>query len=151
MRGVIQRVSVASVTIEQETVAKIERGFLILLGISHSDSEAEANYLARKIAGLRLFEDADGKTNLGLKDVGGAALVVSQFTLYADVRKGRRPSFIDAARPEQAQPLYARFCELLAAEGIVVQQGVFQAHMQVALVNDGPVTLVLDTEQLMRG
>jgi len=151
MRGVIQRVSVASVTIEQEIVAKIERGFLILLGVSHSDGEAEANYLARKIAGLRLFEDTEGKTNLGLKDVGGAVLVVSQFTLYADVRKGRRPSFIDAARPEQAQPLYARFCELLAAEGIVVQQGVFQAHMQVALVNDGPVTLVLDTEQLMRG
>lgn len=151
MRGVIQRVSVASVTIEHEIVAKIERGFLILLGISHSDSEAEATYLARKIAGLRLFEDAEGKTNLGLQEVGGAALVVSQFTLYADVRKGRRPSFIDAARPEQAQPLYARFCELLAAEGIDVQQGVFQAHMQVALVNDGPVTLVLDTEQLMRG
>ena len=151
MRSIIQRVSEASVTVDGEIVAKIERGFLILLGISHSDKEAEVNYFARKIAGLRLFEDAEGKTNLGLNDVGGAALVVSQFTLYADVRKGRRPSFIDAARPEQAQPLYLRFCELLAAEGITVQRGVFQAHMQIALVNDGPVTLVLDTEQLMRG
>jgi D-aminoacyl-tRNA deacylase len=151
MRSVIQRVSAASVAVNNEIVAKIERGFLILLGISHSDNEAEANYLARKIAGLRLFEDAEGKTNLGLNDVGGAALVVSQFTLYADVRKGRRPSFIDAARPEQAQPLYLRFCELLTAEGITVQRGIFQAHMQVALVNDGPVTLVLDTEQLMKG
>jgi len=151
MRGVIQRVSAASVTVDGEIVAKIERGFLILLGISHSDKETEAGYLARKIAGLRLFEDAEGKTNLGLHEVGGAALVVSQFTLYGDVRKGRRPSFIDAARPEQAQPLYLRFCELLAAEGIIVQRGIFQTHMQVALVNDGPVTLVLDTEQLLRG
>jgi D-tyrosyl-tRNA(Tyr) deacylase len=150
MRAVIQRVSEATVTVEGERVAHIGRGFLILLGISHSDNEAEAAYLARKIAGLRLFEDAEGKTNLGLGDMNGEALVVSQFTLYADARKGRRPSFTDAARPEQAQPLYLRFCELLAAEGIPVQRGIFQAHMQVALVNDGPVTLWLDTEQMMR-
>ncbi len=150
MRAVIQRVSEASVTVEGEQVAQIGRGFLILLGVSHSDGEAEAAYLARKIAGLRLFEDAEGKTNLGLSDVGGEALAVSQFTLYADARKGRRPSFTDAARPEQAQPLYRRFCELLAAEGIPVQRGIFQAHMQVALVNDGPVTLWLDTAQMMR-
>ena len=150
MRAVIQRVSEARVTVEGEQVAQIGRGFLILLGVSHSDGEAEAAYLARKIAGLRLFEDAEGKTNLGLSDVGGEALAVSQFTLYADARKGRRPSFTDAARPEQAQPLYRRFCELLAAEGIPVQRGIFQAHMQVALVNDGPVTLWLDTAQMMR-
>lgn len=150
MRAVIQRVSEASVTVEGEQVAQIGRGFLILLGVSHSDSEAEAAYLARKIAGLRLFEDAEGKTNLGLSDVGGEVLAVSQFTLYADARKGRRPSFTDAARPEQAQPLYRRFCELLAAEGIPVQRGIFQAHMQVALVNDGPVTLWLDTTEMMR-
>jgi len=150
MRAVIQRVSEARVTVEGQQVAQIGRGFLILLGISHSDGEAEAVYLARKIAGLRLFEDAEGKTNLGLSDVGGEALAVSQFTLYADARKGRRPSFTDAARPEQAEPLYRRFCELLAAEGIPVQRGIFQAHMQVALVNDGPVTLWLDTAEMMR-
>lgn len=150
MRALIQRVSQASVTVEGKTVAQIERGFLILLGITHSDGEAEAAYLARKIAGLRLFEDAEGKLNLGLQEVGGAVLAVSQFTLYADTRKGRRPSFIDVARPEQAQPLYARFCALLQAEGLAVQQGIFQAHMQVALVNDGPVTLWLDTAEMMR-
>lgn len=151
MRAVIQRVSEASVTVEGEQIAQIGRGFLLLLGISHSDGEGEAAYLARKIAGLRLFEDAEGKTNLGLSDVDGKVLAVSQFTLYADARKGRRPSFTDAARPEQAQPLYLRFCELLAAEGIAVQRGIFQAHMQVALVNDGPVTLWLDTAEMMRG
>lgn len=150
MRAVIQRVSEARVTVDGEQVAQIGRGFLILLGASHSDGEAEAAYLARKIAGLRLFEDAEGKTNLGLSDVGGEALAVSQFTLYADARKGRRPSFTDAARPEQAEPLYRRFCELLAAEGIPVQRGIFQAHMRVALVNDGPVTLWLDTAEMMR-
>lgn len=150
MRAVIQRVSEASVTVAGERVAQIGPGFLILLGVSHSDGEAEAAYLARKIAGVRLFEDAEGKTNLGLSDIGGEALAVSQFTLYADARKGRRPSFTAAARPEQAQPLYVRFCELLAAEGIPVQRGVFQAHMQVALVNDGPVTLWLDTAEMMR-
>ena len=150
MRALIQRVSQASVTVEGQTVGQIEQGFLILLGITHVDGEAEAAYLARKIAGLRLFEDADGKLNLGLQEVGGAALAVSQFTLYADTRKGRRPSFIDAARPEQAQPLYERFCTLLRAEGVPVQQGIFQAHMQVTLVNDGPVTLWLDTTEMVR-
>ncbi len=150
MRALIQRVSQASVTVEGQTVGQIEQGFLILLGITHVDGETEAAYLARKIAGLRLFEDADGKLNLGLQEVGGAALAVSQFTLYADTRKGRRPSFIDAARPEQAQPLYERFCTLLRAEGVPVQQGIFQAHMQVTLVNDGPVTLWLDTAEMMR-
>lgn len=149
MRAVVQRVSQASVTVDGEVVGAIARGFLILLGITQADGESEVAYLVRKIAGLRLFEDNEGKMNLGLTDVGGGALVVSQFTLYGDVRKGRRPSFIDAARPEQAAPLYQRFCALLAAEGIGVQQGVFQAHMAVHLVNDGPVTLWLDTAQLM--
>ncbi|MCX6044004.1 MAG: D-aminoacyl-tRNA deacylase [Chloroflexi bacterium] len=150
MRTIIQRVSEASVTVDGKSVAQIERGFLILLGITPTDGEPEAIYLARKIAGLRLFEDAEGKMNLALGDVGGHALIVSQFTLYADARKGRRPSFTDAARPEQAQPLYERFCQLVENEGVVVQKGVFQAHMQVALVNDGPVTLWLDTAELLR-
>lgn len=111
MRTIIQRVSEASVTVDGKSVSQIERGFLILLGITPTDGELEAVYLARKIAGLRLFEDAEGKMNLALGDVGGHALIVSQFTLYADARKGRRPSFTDAARPEQAQPLYERFCQ----------------------------------------
>ncbi|MEZ4659267.1 MAG: D-aminoacyl-tRNA deacylase [Caldilineaceae bacterium] len=149
MRAVVQRVSRASVTVDGAVVGEIGRGFLILLGITHADGEAEAAYLARKIGGLRLFEDAEGKLNLGLAEIGGAALAVSQFTLYGNARKGRRPSFIDAARPEQANPLYQRFCELLAQEGIPVARGVFQAEMQVALVNDGPVTLWLDTQELM--
>jgi D-tyrosyl-tRNA(Tyr) deacylase len=149
MRAVVQRVSSAQVTVAGEVVGQIAHGFLVLVGIAHSDGEAEAAYLARKIVGLRVFEDNDGKMNLSLRDIGGAVLAVSQFTLYGDVRKGRRPSFIDAARPEQAEPLYQRFCQLLAAEGVAVEQGVFQAHMQIALVNDGPVTIWLDTATLM--
>ncbi len=147
MRAVIQRVSSAQVTVDGQVVGQIERGFLVLVGITHSDGEAEARTLARKIVGLRVFEDDGGKMNLSLADVGGAVLAVSQFTLYGDVRKGRRPSFIDAARPEQAEPLYQRFCQLLAAEGVAVAQGVFQAHMQIALVNDGPVTIWMDTRE----
>ena len=150
MRAVIQRVSKASVTVEDKIVGQIGQGFLILLGIAHSDSEAEAAFLARKIAGLRVFEDSDGKMNLSLSEIGGAVLAVSQFTLYADTRKGRRPSFVDAARPEQAEPLYRRFCELLIAEGMPVEKGIFQATMQVALVNDGPVTILMDTSEMMR-
>ena len=150
MRAVIQRVSKASVTVEEKIVGQIGQGFLILLGIAHSDSEAEAAFLARKIAGLRVFEDGDGKMNLSLSEIGGAVLAVSQFTLYADTRKGRRPSFVDAARPEQAEPLYRRFCELLLAEGVPVEKGIFQATMQVALVNDGPVTILMDTSEMMR-
>jgi len=148
MRAVIQRVRSASVRVDGDEISRIGRGFLVLVGITHSDGEAEARLLARKIAGLRIFEDGDGKMNLSLSDIGGAVLAVSQFTLYADVRKGRRPSFIDAARPEQAEPLYQRFCELLRAEGIPVQQGIFQAHMEVELVNDGPVTIWMDTVAL---
>ena len=149
MRAVIQRVSAAQVTVHGEVVGQIGRGFLVLLGVTAADGEAEAALLARKIAGLRVFEDDGGKMNLALADVGGAVLAVSQFTLYADVRKGRRPSFIAAARPEQAEPLYQRFCTLLGAEGVPVQQGVFQAEMQVSLVNDGPVTIWMDTAELL--
>lgn len=151
MRALVQRVTRASVTVDGAVVGAIECGFLVLLGITHSDGAAEAGLLARKIAGLRVFEDAGGKMNLSLADVGGAVLAVSQFTLYGDTRKGRRPSFVDAARPEQAEPLYQRFCDLLAAEGLRVARGVFQAHMAVALVNDGPVTIWLDTSELMKG
>jgi D-aminoacyl-tRNA deacylase len=151
MRAIVQRVTEASVTVEGQLASAIGPGFLILLGITHSDGDAEATFLARKIASLRVFEDADGKLNLSLAETGGAALVVSQFTLYADTRKGRRPSFTDAARPEQAQPLYERFCQLLAIENIPVQQGLFGAHMGVALVNDGPVTIWLDTATLLAG
>jgi D-tyrosyl-tRNA(Tyr) deacylase len=150
MRSIIQRVSSASVTVDGQVVAAIERGFLVLLGVTHGDGEAEAVWLARKIAGLRVFEDDAGKFNRSLHDCGGAVLVVSQFTLYGDVRKGRRPSFTDAARPEHAEPLCQRFVEALRAEGLRVATGVFGALMAVALVNDGPVTLWLDTATLMR-
>ena len=149
MRIVVQRVTAASVTVAGVVVGEIGRGFLLLVGITQGDGEAEAIYLARKVAGLRVFEDAAGKMNLALADVGGTVLAVSQFTLYGDVRKGRRPSFTNAAAPAVAEPLYRRFCELLAAEGVSVAQGVFGAQMAVALVNDGPVTLWLDTAAMM--
>ncbi len=149
MRAVIQRVASANVRVDDAVVATIGRGYLFFLGITHDDGEAEARYLARKIVGLRLFEDSANKMNLTLADVGGSLLIVSQFTLYGDARKGRRPSFSAAAAPSHAQPLYERFCTLAAAEGVPVAQGVFQAHMQITLVNDGPVTLWLDTETLM--
>ena len=147
MRALIQRVSRASVQVDGEKVAGIGLGFLVLLGVADEDGEAEAAWLARKIAGLRLFEDDAGKMNLGLEDVGGAVLAVSQFTLYGDARKGRRPSFTRAAPPAQAQELYEMFCTMLAAEGVAVEKGVFQAHMEVSLVNDGPVTLWLEQDK----
>ena len=146
MRALIQRVSRASVQVDSEEAASIGRGYLVLLGIGAGDGEEQAAWLAQKIAGLRLFEDDAGRMNLGLKDVEGAVLAVSQFTLYGDARKGRRPSFTQAAPPAQAEELYDRFCDLLAAEGVPVEKGVFQAHMEVALVNDGPVTLWLERE-----
>ncbi len=149
MRAVVQRVSEASVAVDGQAVGQIGRGLLVLLGITHEDGEEQSTYLARKIAGLRIFEDDEGKMNLDVADVNGAVLAVSQFTLYGNVRKGRRPSFIEAARPEQAEPLYRHFCQRLAAHGLDVEQGVFQAEMQVNLVNDGPVTLWLDTRDLM--
>lgn len=145
MRALIQRVSQASVTVDGQVVGRIGRGFLVLLGVTHDDGRAEADWLAHKIAGLRVFDDDAGKMNLGLADVGGAVLAVSQFTLYGDARKGRRPDFIRAARPEVAEPLVNYFVEKLRGEGLTVETGRFQAIMEVALVNDGPVTLWLDT------
>ncbi len=148
MRAVIQRVSQASVTVEGEVVGRIGRGFLVLVGVTHTDGRAEADWLARKISGLRVFDDDAGKMNLALADVGGAVLVVSQFTLYADARKGRRPDFLQAARPEVAEPLVDYLVTRLREQGLHVETGRFRAVMQVALVNDGPVTLWLDTADL---
>lgn len=147
MRAVVQRVTRASVVVEGQTVGAIGRGLMILLGVAHGDGEEQAGWLAQKIAGLRIFEDDEGKMNLSLLDVGGSALVVSQFTLYADSRKGRRPSFTDAARPEVAEPLCDRFASLLREKGVAqVETGVFGAYMQVEIHNDGPVTLILERE-----
>lgn len=150
MRALIQRVSEANVAVANQVVGRIGRGLVVFLGVTHQDGEAEAAYLAKKIAGLRIFEDEHYKMNRALLEIGGAALVVSQFTLFADVRKGRRPSFTASASPGQAEPLYETFCQFLADAGVPVARGVFQAHMQVALVNDGPVTLWLDTQTLQR-
>jgi D-tyrosyl-tRNA(Tyr) deacylase len=143
VRVVLQRVSRASVTIGDETVGRIERGFLVLVGFTQTDTMEAITWMADKIAGLRLFADQAGRMNRALADVGGAVLVVSQFTLYGDARKGRRPSFVDAAGPDQAVPLYEAFLEALRAQGLRVEAGVFGAHMAVELVNDGPVTLLL--------
>ncbi len=144
MRVVLQRVSRASVTIAGRVAGAIGPGFCLLVGFTHSDTPAQVDWMAEKVGGLRLFSDADGKMNLGLVEVGGAILVVSQFTLYGDAAKGRRPSFIDAARPEVAIPLYEAFVAALRARGFEVQTGEFGAMMDVELVNDGPVTLILE-------
>ena len=148
MRAVVQRVSSASVTVDDQVVGKIEKGFVVLLGITGSDTERDVNFLANKIIGLRVFEDADGKMNCSIEDVNGGLLVISPFTLVGDCRKGRRPSFIEAARPEVAKPLYESFVAELRAQGLSTETGIFQAHMDVALVNDGPVTLMLDSQKL---
>jgi D-tyrosyl-tRNA(Tyr) deacylase len=144
VRVVLQRVSRAEVRVEGRSVGRIERGYLLLVGITNSDAEPVLAWMAEKIAALRLFGDAEGKMNLALADVSGAVLVVSQFTLYGDASKGRRPSFLDAARPEIAQPLYERFCAMLRDAGLTVATGEFGAMMDVELVNDGPVTLLLE-------
>ena len=144
MRIVLQRVSKASVTIDGRVAGAIERGFCILVGFTHQDTTAQVDWMADKVAGLRLFTDAEDKMNLGLEEVGGGLLVVSQFTLYGDAQKGRRPSFIDAARPEVAIPLYERFVAQLQAKGLRVETGEFGAMMQVEIHNDGPVTLIID-------
>jgi D-tyrosyl-tRNA(Tyr) deacylase len=141
MRAVVQRVRRGSVQVEGRTIASIQRGYVILLGVGPSDTEAVAAGLAKKIALLRVFEDDQGKMNLSIQEVGGQALVVSQFTLYADTSRGNRPSFINAAPPEVASPLVDRFAAHLASHGIPVQQGEFGAHMQVDFENDGPVTI----------
>ncbi|WP_337870087.1 D-aminoacyl-tRNA deacylase [Meiothermus sp.] len=147
MRAVVQRVSQASVKVDGQTVGQIGRGLLVLLGVGQGDTQEDALYLARKIAGLRIFADAEGKMNLALADVGGEVLVVSQFTLHGDTRKGNRPSFVGAAPPEVGRRLYEQFCDLLVEQSLPVETGVFQAHMQVHLINDGPVTLWLDSAE----
>jgi D-tyrosyl-tRNA(Tyr) deacylase len=144
VRVVLQRVSQASVTIEGRVAGAIGRGFCLLVGFTHGDTAAQVDWMAEKVAGLRLFADGEGKMNLGPADVGGELLVISQFTLYGDAAKGRRPSFIDAARPETAIPLYQRFVAALRERGFTVATGEFGADMQVAIHNDGPVTLILD-------
>ena len=149
MRAVLTRVTSASVTIDGQVVGQIGKGFLILLGVGPEDDEATCRYLAEKALGLRVFEDEQGKMNLGLSDVGGQVLVVSQFTLYGNCRKGRRPSFTDAAPPELGNRLYEQFLQECTRLGFAPQHGIFGADMQVASVNDGPVTLILDTKQLM--
>jgi D-tyrosyl-tRNA(Tyr) deacylase len=144
MRVVLQRVSKASVRIDRRVVGSIGAGFCLLVGFTHADTPAQIEWMADKVAGLRLFPDAEGKMNVGLAEAGGAVLVVSQFTLYGDAEKGRRPSFIDAARPEVAIPLYDAFIAALRSRGLEVETGRFGAMMEVELVNDGPVTLILE-------
>ncbi len=147
MRAVIQRVTRASVAVDGRVAAEIGAGLLVLLGVRRADNPESAAYLADKIVNLRIFSDEAGKMNLSLLDIGGAALVVSQFTLYGDTRGGRRPSYLEAAPPEEARRLYEEFVRLLRAAGVNVETGVFQAHMQVELANDGPVTILLDSEK----
>lgn len=145
MRAVIQRVKYSSVSVDGEVVGKIDKGLMVLLGITHSDGEKEINWLSKKIKDLRIFEDTDGKMNLGLEDIQGELLVISQFTLYGDCIKGRRPGFTEAAKPDLAKPLYEKFLEKCRSYGIKTEAGIFGADMKVELLNDGPVTLVIDT------
>lgn len=147
MRCVIQKVTHASVTVEGELVSQIQDGFLVLLGVEETDNETDARYCADKIAGLRVFEDAEDKMNLSVKDVGGKVLLVSQFTLLGDARHGRRPSFSHAAKPEIAEPLCDKVREMLLAHGIETLTGRFRTHMKVDLLNDGPVTILLDSKR----
>ncbi len=148
MRAVVQRVTEGDVTVENQVTGSIGNGFVVLLGVEDTDTEKDAEYLADKIVGLRVFEDAEDKMNLSLQDVGGEMLVISQFTLLADARKGRRPNFVKAARPEMAKKLYDHFVEKVKAQGVHVGEGVFQAHMLVRIHNDGPVTILLDSNKL---
>ena len=150
MKAVLQRVLSAGVTIDGQTVAQIGPGLMILLGIAEGDTSKEAQFLAEKVAGLRIFSDTEDKMNLSLLDIGGNALVVSKLTLCADSKKGRRPSYTDAARPEQAEPLYELFVSLLTQAGVTnVQTGRFGADMKISILNDGPVTIILDTDEIM--
>ena len=145
MRLLLQRVTRASVTVEGKVIGRIGPGLMVLVGVGHHDDEARADALAGRVADLRIFRDTEGKTNLSLIDVGGSALVISQFTLYGDTRKGRRPSFLDAAPPALGEALYERFAEALAGRGIAVERGIFGAEMEVELINDGPMTIWLDS------
>ena len=148
MRAVIQRVKSASVTVEGRVASEIREGLLVFLGVAQEDTLADIDYMANKIANLRIFEDDQGRMNLSILDIDGEALVVSQFTLYGDCRKGRRPSFIAAARPEKADPLYQEFMDKISQLGVPVKAGIFQAMMDVELINDGPVTMLLDSNKL---
>jgi D-tyrosyl-tRNA(Tyr) deacylase len=146
VRVVVQRVSAAAVEVDGAEIARIGRGLLVLVGVAKGDREEEAEYLARKTAALRIFEDGEGKMNLSVRQVGGEVLSVSQFTLLADTRKGNRPGFDNAAPPAEGERLYEHFCAALGGEGVPVRKGVFGAHMHVSLVNDGPVTIILDSK-----
>lgn len=145
MKVVLQRSKKASVSVDGEITGAIDSGYVLLVGITHDDTEADAVYAAKKIAGLRLFEDEDGKMNRSIDETGGGVLSISQFTLYGDVKKGRRPSFVAAARPDQAEPLWLKFNEELRSHGLTVETGVFGAMMDVQLVNDGPVTILVES------
>lgn len=145
MRVILQRSGRASVSVDGEVTGSIEKGYVLLVGITHDDTEQNADYIAKKVAGLRLWEDEDGKMNRAIDEVNGAVLSVSQFTLYGDVKKGRRPSFIEAARPEIAEPLWVYFNEALRNHGLQVETGVFGAMMDVELINDGPVTIIVES------
>ena len=148
MRLFVQKVTRASVSVEGEMVSSIGDGFLVLVGVEEGDTDKDMQYCADKLCGLRIFEDADDKLNLSIQDVGGSMLLVSQFTLLADARHGRRPSFIKAARPEDADPMFQKLVDAVAANGIPVQTGRFRTHMQVELVNDGPCTILLDSHKM---
>jgi len=148
LRAVVQRVSKASVSVDGKMLSSISRGLLVLLGVAEDDTETDAKYLADKIAGLRIFEDESEKMNLSVIDIGGDVLVISQFTIYGDCRKGRRPSFTEAAKPPKAQELYESYIACLAETGLSPKTGLFQAYMQVELLNDGPVTIMLDSKKL---
>ena len=148
MRAVVQRVSEASVAVDGKVTGAVGQGLCVLVGVGQGDSDEDACWLAGKVADLRIFEDEQGKMNRSVLDAGGGILAISQFTLFGDARKGARPGFIDAARPEVAQPLYARFCGFLRERGLRVEEGVFWATMQVRIVNEGPVTLLLDSKKL---
>ncbi len=148
MRAVVQRVKEADVTVEEKVTGSIDKGLMVLLGVEDGDTETDALYMAEKITGLRIFEDEEGKMNLSVKDVGGKILAVSQFTLLGDVRKGKRPSFTKAARPDEANKLYRHFIDLLNEREMETQEGIFQADMLVRIYNDGPVTILLDSKKL---
>ena len=149
MRAVVQRVASSRVTVDERVTGEVKKGLLVLLGVTHDDTSKDVDYMVDKVTNLRIFEDENDKMNLSLKDIGGEVMAVSQFTLYGDARKGRRPSFSDAARPDVANPLYEEFVEKLRAQGITVGTGVFGAHMMVELTNDGPVTILLESKKAL--